>query len=114
MLSNKKWLQQVTSTVMDFIVKRIDDVNKFLRVKEGEELTLPNELARQNAKKGFYTKLFGKDDANNEQDEENNEEDLQDVDKDISNNNEDSNNNNNTIDNQSNVDTEEDSENNEK
>lgn len=114
MLSNKKWLQQVTSTVMDFIVKHIDDVNKFLRVKEGEELTLPNELARQNAKKGFYTKLFGKDDANNEQDEENNEEDLQDVDKDISNNNEDSNNNNNTIDNQSNVDTEEDSENNEK
>lgn len=114
MLSNKKWLQQVTSTVMDFIVKRIDDVNKFLRVKEGEELTLPNELARQNAKKGFYTKLFGKDDANNEQDEENNEEDLQDVDKDISNNNEDSNNNDNTIDNQSNVDTEEDPENNEK
>lgn len=103
MLSNKKWLQQVTSTVMDFIVKRIDDVNKFLRVKEGEELTLPNELARQNAKKGFYTKLFGKDDANNEQDEENNEEDLQDVDKDISNDNEDSNNNDNTIDNQSNV-----------
>ena len=114
MLSNKKWLQQVTSTVMDFIVKRIDDVNKFLRVKEGEELTLPNELARQNAKKGFYTKLFGKDDANNEQDEENNEEDLQDVDKDISNDNEDSNNNDNTIDNQSNVDIEEDSENNEK
>lgn len=114
MLSNKKWLQQVTSTVMDFIVKRIDDVNKFLRVKEGEELTLPNELARQNAKKGFYTKLFGKDDANNEQDEENNEEDLQDVDKDISNDNEDSNNNDNTIDNQSNVDTEEDPENNEK
>lgn len=103
MLSNKKWLQQVTSTVMDFIVKRIDDVNKFLKVKEGEELTLPNELARQNAKKGFYTKLFGKDDANNEQDEENNEEDLQDVDKDISNDNEDSNNNDNTIDNQSNV-----------
>lgn len=114
MLSNKKWLQQVTSTVMDFIVKHIDDVNKFLRVKEGEELTLPNELARQNAKKGFYTKLFGKDDANNEQDEENNEEDLQDVDKDISNNNEDSNNNDNTIDNQSNVDTEEDPENNKK
>ena len=114
MLSNKKWLQQVTSTVMDFIVKRIDDVNKFLRVKEGEELTLPNELARQNAKKGFYTKLFGKDDANNEQNEENNEEDLQDVDKDISNDNEDSNNNDNTIDNQSNVDTEEDPENNEK
>lgn len=114
MLSNKKWLQQVTSTVMDFIVKRIDDVNKFLRVKEGEELTLPNELARQNAKKGFYTKLFGKDDANNDQDEENNEEDLQDVDKDISNDNEDSNNNDNTIDNQSNVDTEEDQENNEK
>lgn len=68
MLSNKKWLQQVSGTVMDFIVKRIDDVNKFLRVKPGEELTLPNELARQNAKKAFYSKLFDK--SEEQEDEE--------------------------------------------
>ena len=58
MLSNKKWLQQVTGTVMDFCEKRINDINKYLRVKPGEELTLPNELARQNAKSAFYKKLF--------------------------------------------------------
>lgn len=58
MLSNKKWLQQVSGTLMDFIEKRIDDVNRFLRPKKGEELTLPNQLARQNAKAGFYSKLF--------------------------------------------------------
>ena len=58
MLSNKKWLQQVTGTFMDFLEKRIEEVNRYLRVRKGEELTLPNELARQNAKKGFYSKLF--------------------------------------------------------
>lgn len=58
LLGNKKWLQQVTGTVMDYCEKRIDDINQYLRVKEGEELTLPNELARANAKKGFYSKLF--------------------------------------------------------
>lgn len=57
MLSNKKWLQQVTSTIMDFIEKNIDQVNQYLRPKEGQELTLPNELARQNAKKGFWSKF---------------------------------------------------------
>lgn len=90
MLSNKKWLQQVTSTFMDFLVKRIDDVNKFLRPKKGEELTLPNELARQNAKKGFYTKLFSKDDEN-DQDKENMENDSQNTNKNIKNNNTDDN-----------------------
>lgn len=58
MLSNKKWLQQVSGVLMDFIEKRIDDVNRYLKRRPGEELTLPNELARQNAKKGFYKKLF--------------------------------------------------------
>lgn len=58
MLSNKKWLQQVTGSIMDWIEKHIDEVNKYLRVKEGQELTLPNELARRNAKLGFYSKLF--------------------------------------------------------
>lgn len=57
MLSNKKWLQQVTGTIMDFIEKNIDQVNQYLRPKEGQELTLPDELARQNAKKGFWSKF---------------------------------------------------------
>lgn len=68
MLSNKKWLQQVAGTLMDFLVDRIDDVNRFLRVRPGEELTIPNELARQNAKKGFYSKLF-KDKVDTEEEE---------------------------------------------
>ena len=69
MLSNKKWLQQVTGTIMDWVVKNIDKVNEFLRPKEGMELTLPNELARQNAKLGFYSKLF-KDKLEDEPEEE--------------------------------------------
>lgn len=77
MLSNKKWLQQVTGTVMDFIVDRIEDVNKYLKTKPGEELTLPNELARQNAKAAFYKKLFDKDEEVREQeDTDNNIEDT--------------------------------------
>jgi len=60
MLSNKKWMQQVAAPVMDWMEKRIDDVNRYLRVKEGEELTLPNELARRNAKMGQYAKMFDK------------------------------------------------------
>ena len=75
LLSNKKWLQQVTGTLMDFIEKNIDKVNTFLKVKPGEELTLPNQLARQNAKAGFYSKLFK--DANNE--------DMGDTESDVSN-----------------------------
>ena len=82
MLSNKKWLQQVTSTVMDWCVKNIDDINKFLKLTDDKVLTLPNELARQNAKKGFYSKLFDKDDEDEEQDSESTETDLEDVDKD--------------------------------
>ena len=79
MLSNKKWLQQTTGTVMDFIVDRIDDVNKYLRPNKGEELTLPNELARQNAKAGFYSKLFKdkQDEEEPTQEEEQNNENVQ-------------------------------------
>lgn len=67
-LSNKKWLQQVTGTLMDFIEKNIDKVNEFLKVKPEDELTLPNTLARQNAKTGFYSKLFKDSDSNSETD----------------------------------------------
>lgn len=88
MLSNKKWLQQVTGTIMDWIVKNIDAVNKYLRVREGQELTLPNELARQNAKIGFYSKLF-KDKLKDEEPEE-----VEDNDNNIDNNSPDDNDDN--------------------
>ena len=105
-LSNKKWLQQVTSTVMDWCVKNIDSINEFLKLTdEDKKLTLPNELARQNAKKAFYTKLFNRDD-DNEEGQEDTENNLEDIDNDNSNNNENSNNNNNTIDNQNAVEDE--------
>lgn len=77
MLSNKKWIQQVSGTVMDWCVKNIEKINEFIKPKEGKELTLPNELARQNAKAGFYTKLF-KDKLSDEEqavDQEQNQED---------------------------------------
>lgn len=100
MLGNKKWLQQVTGTLMDVIEKRIDDVNKFLRVRPGEELTLPNELARQNAKRGFYSKLFkNKEDEVGEQGEENeNQKDTTDSKASTEDNTEDNNSNNNIND----------------
>lgn len=80
MLSNKKWLQQVTGSIMDWIEKHIDEVNKYLRVKEGQELTLPNELARRNAKLGFYSKLFkDKLDEPEEEVEDNDNNDNNDV-----------------------------------
>ena len=76
-LSNKKWLQQVASFLMDWCSKNIEQVNQFLKLTdENKQLTLPNELARQNAKKGFYTKLF-KDVDNNETDDVPNEENPQ-------------------------------------
>lgn len=84
MLSNKKWLQQVSGTIMDFIEKNIDQVNEYLRPKEGQELTLPNELARKNAKTGFYSKLFK--DKMEEPDDENNKEDIENDEEDTSNN----------------------------
>lgn len=76
-LSNKKWLQQVASFLMDWCSKNIEQINNFLKLTdENKQLTLPNELARQNAKKGFYTKLF-KDVDNNETDDVPNEENPQ-------------------------------------
>lgn len=92
MLSNKKWLQQVTGTLMDYIVKNIDDVNTFLKLKDDKVLTLPNELARYNAKTANYGKLFKKDDEDEEeqdnQEEQENQnkqdndyEELEDIDK---------------------------------
>lgn len=45
---------------MDWCAKNIDEINKFLELDEENALTLPNELARYNAKKAFYSKLFSK------------------------------------------------------
>lgn len=120
-LSNKKWLQQVASFLMDWCAKNIDKINQFLKlVDENKQLTLPNELARQNAKKGFYTKLF-KDVDNNETDDVPNEENPQETSNEE--NTEDNNENNIDNDNIDNTsddielqdinDTEEDKENNE-
>ena len=76
-LSNKRRLQQVTGTFMDYLEKRIVEVNRYLRVRPGEELTLPNELARKNAKAGYYSKVFKDiEDETNETDDEK-EQDLQ-------------------------------------
>ena len=93
MLSNKKWLQQITSTVMDYIVKRIEEVNRFLRPRKGEEYTLPNELARSMAKTGYYSKLFKIQDAEEEDiDNTNNESDNKNDNVNDSNSSDDSNN----------------------
>lgn len=58
MLSNKKWIQQVTSTLMDFIEKNIVQVNKYLKRKAYEELTLPNTEARNLGKQAAYSKVL--------------------------------------------------------
>ena len=60
MLSNKQWLQQVTSTLMDYIIKNLDKVNEFLRRKSGEEFTAPDETLRRLGKQGAYKKLFNR------------------------------------------------------
>ena len=49
-LGNKRWLQQVTSTLLNWLEANIDEVNRFLGLSGDRVLTLPNELARQNAK----------------------------------------------------------------
>ena len=120
-LSNKKWLQQVASFLMDWCSKNIEQINNFLKLTdENKQLTLPNELARQNAKKGFYTKLF-KDVDNNETDDVPNEENPQETSNEENNQNdiENTNNNDDTDDTSSDIElqdinnTNEDEENNE-
>lgn len=59
-LSNKKWLQQVTSILMDFIVDNIDKVNQFLRRQPGKEFTTPNAEARALGKQSVYKKFFNR------------------------------------------------------
>lgn len=88
-LSNKRWMQQITKTLMDWIVEHIDEVNDFLKLKDDKRLTLPNELARQNAKLAWKNKQ-DKEQQEDKETEQNNEEELQDVDtvdKDVDNTN---------------------------
>lgn len=81
LLSNKRWLQQVTSTLMDWLEQNIEQVNKFLNVKPGMELTLPNELARQNAKDSWKNRG-----RNNAEPESENGDGNNDTDKNVNNN----------------------------
>ena len=79
-LSNKRWLQQVTSTFMNWLEQNIDGVNKYLGLKGDKVLTLPNELARQNAKLSW--EIRRKKNAEQEPEEsdetqENNEENIE-------------------------------------
>lgn len=78
-LSNKRWLQQVTSTFMDWIENNIDGVNKYLGLKGDKMLTLPNELARQNAKlrwKGNEEKQDDNTDLQTPENTENNKDNI--------------------------------------
>ncbi len=74
MLRDKKWLQQVAAPVMDWFEKRVDEVNRWLKVKDGEELTLPNEVARKLGKQGAYAKIFKNSDNDNTEEEQNDNE----------------------------------------
>ena len=51
-LSNKRWLQQVTSIFMDWIEQNIDKVNKYLGLKGDKVLTVPDTELRQLGKSG--------------------------------------------------------------
>ena len=81
MLSNKRWLQQVTSTLMDWLEENIDDVNAYLNLSGDKALTLPNELARQNAKNRWQKQNDEKEDIpeqdNNEEPQEENPSNVQ-------------------------------------
>lgn len=111
-LSNKRWLQQVTSTFMNWLEKNIDGVNKYLGLKGDKVLTLPNELARQNAKLSWQKRRETNiDDNTNIETPENNEENQENITNNVQGNNPSTNAYNN-IDNQT-IDTENDENNNE-
>lgn len=72
-LGNKRWLQQVTSTLLNWLEANIDEVNRFLGLSGDRVLTLPNELARQNAKLSWQNRQKGDkdDDTTNQENAEN-------------------------------------------
>lgn len=56
LLSNKRWLQQVTSRFIDWLVENLDQVNEYLRLPEDRKLTEPNAEARQRGKQASYSR----------------------------------------------------------
>lgn len=56
LLSNKRWLQQVTSRFVDWLVENLDQVNEYLRLPEDRKLTAPDVEARQRGKQASYSK----------------------------------------------------------
>lgn len=56
LLSNKRWLQQVTSRFIDWLVENLDQVNEYLRLPEDRKLTAPDAEARQRGKQASYSK----------------------------------------------------------
>lgn len=86
-LSNKRWLQQVTSTFMNWLEQNIEGVNKYLGLKGDKVLTLPNELARQNAKLRWQRKDDSTDDNSNTETPENNVENQEDIKNNVQGNN---------------------------
>lgn len=86
MLSNKQWIEQVASTVTDWVVENVEWVREFLQVTE-DEFKVPDEYARYIGKHGAmkkaWDKIPDKDTEKEEQDQEMNqeeqpEEDIQD------------------------------------
>lgn len=57
LLSNKRWLQQITSRFVDWLVENIDAVNEYLRLPDDRKLTVPDAEARQRGKQASYTKF---------------------------------------------------------
>lgn len=57
LLSNKRWLQQITSRFVDWLVENIDAVNEYLRLPDNRKLTTPDAEARQRGKQASYTKF---------------------------------------------------------
>ena len=56
LLSNKRWLQQVTSRFVDWLVENLEEVNKYLRLEGDKQLTAPDAEARQRGKQASYNK----------------------------------------------------------
>ena len=63
LLSNKRWLQQITSILMDYVIDNIDRVNQFLRRQYGKEFTTPDKELRQLGKQGVYKKFTNRQDT---------------------------------------------------
>ena len=54
LLSNKRWLQQITSRFVDWLVENLEQVNEYLRLSGDKQLTAPDAEARQRGKQASY------------------------------------------------------------